>query len=315
MFLFIHKFLNKKNIRNNMIKKLKIILVCLLVMFVFSSCSSSNLGLVDAKSFEDVTLLSEDFLFKVARGEVEGAFLVHKFGRNENVKTNIVPVSIGGNYRTPTTAIQLKVNSSSSLDTAAGVGARTLKIIGLNSTGDEISEELTLNGTSDSALSTKSYIRLYRAYVLDSGSYANQTTPSQRGRLTIRDANGLHWTAINLADTNFGVSQTQIGIYSIPRGFTCYLLSKEMSVDTNKAAVIYFFQRQNITDTTAPYSAMRLVEQHDGVSGHIDVNPKNIITSFPELTDVGFMAETTTGTASVSVDFELVCLKDSIFKT
>ena len=86
-----------------------------------------------------------------------------------------------------------------------------------------------------------------------------------------------------------------------------------MSVNSNKAANIYFFQRQNITVTSAPFGTMRLVEKHIGISNTFELASRSAVTKFPELTDIGFMANTDTGTAEVSVEFELVCLDNVLF--
>jgi len=292
--------------------KLKLIFF-LLPVFLFSGCMSTGIGVVDSGSFENTTILTQNFLDEITLGNVEGAFMVHKFGANDNVGTTLTPISLSGNYQTPTTAAALEILSSNANDNSAGTGARTVRIFGLNSSGDEITEDVSLSGTTPVALSN-SYLRLYRAYVLESGSYATQTTPSQLGTITIRGAGaGATWSTISVIGGGFGVGQTEIGVYTVPRGYNCWLLRKVMSINSNKVANLYFFQRQNITDTTAPYSTMRLVEKHIGIANTFELVSRSAVSKFPELTDIGFMGNTDTGTAEVSVEFELVCLDTTLF--
>lgn len=283
----------------------KLILISL-VMVVFAGCTPGTITIEDY-------ILNQDFLNEIALGNIDGAYVVHKFGASDSVGTTIAPVSIGGFYRTPTTATTLEVLSDNANDNSGGTGARVVRIFGLNASGHEIYEDVNLSGVTPVALSN-SYLRVYMWYVLESGSYATATTPSQLGTLTIRETGGGQtWSILNVIGGGFGVGQSEIGVYSIPKDHTCWLLKKVMSVNSNKAANIYFFQRQNLTDTTAPYSAMRLVEKHIGVTAVEEITSRSAINKFPELTDIGFMANTETGTAEVSVEFEMVCLNNNIF--
>ena len=298
--------------------KLNNIIMMSLLCFLFVGCVSANTSKTDSNgntliNITNHPLITQDFLNEIARGGVEGAYTVHKFGANDVVGTAITPITISGFYRTPTTATSLEIVSDDAQDSAAGNGARKFLIIGLNSTGHEISEEVTMNGLTPVAL-TNQYLRLYRFYAIESGSYATQTIPSQLGTITIQETGGGDvWSELNIVDGGFGVGQSEIGVYTVPKGYNCWLLKKVMSVDSVKSANIYFFQRQNITKTTAPYSTMRLVEKHIGVTGVQEINSRSAITKFPELTDVGFMAETTTGTASISIEFEMVCLDKVLY--
>lgn len=285
-------------------KKL-ILILTITVLTLFSGCTS--VAVMPEKQ------ITQDFLFEIAKGDIDGAYVVHKFGANDNVGTSIQPVSLSGNYRTPTTAQTLEILSDNAGDTSNGAGARKVKIFGLNSSGEEIQEEVTLNGLTPVTLSNQ-YLRIYRYYVLESGTYASQTQGSHLGEITIRGVGGGDlWSYIDVIDGGFGAGQSEIGAYTVPKGKTCWLLKKVMSVNSNKYANIYFFKRENITQTTAPFKPMRLVEKHIGVVGVTDLNSRSAIDKFEELTDIGFLANTNTGTAEVSVEFELVCLDNEKF--
>lgn len=249
-----------------------------------------------------------DYLIEVARGNVAGAAIVHKFGEH-SVGTTLVPVCEGGVYQTPTTATALEFLSSDANDTSAGTGAREVTVIGLDSSWNEVSQTVTTNGTSAVALGTN-LIRLYRWYVSSSGTYATSSSGSHAGTLTVRVSGaGATWSTIGTSP--FAEGQSQIGAYTVPTGKTAYLLSDQVDVDTSKTIDAVFFQRPNADDVATPFSgAMRVVAKYIGVSGHqphIYSTPKG---PFVGPCDIGFMAKHASSTGDVSVDFELLIIDD-----
>jgi len=168
---------------------------------------------------------------------------------------------------------------------------------------------LVTNGTTAVALSTD-LTRLYRWYVSSSGTYATQTAGSHAGTLTIR-ASGAGATWSQIIASPFSIGQSQIGVYTIPSGYTANLLSKNIFTDTNKTADIYFYQRPNADDVSSPYSGtMRLVEREVGVSGGFNLKTRSPKGSFVGPCDVGFMGKVSSGTAEVSCEFELLIIEN-----
>lgn len=72
-------------------------------------------------------------------------------------------------YPFQTTASTLTVTSTDDTDTSAGVGARTVKITGLDSNYDELEETVSMNGTAG-VTTTNSFVAVNRAYVATGGS-------------------------------------------------------------------------------------------------------------------------------------------------
>lgn len=243
----------------------------------------------------------------VSRRVVPGAVTVGKFGRNPAVGTSAVPICEGGIYRTPqvggATALRVKAGGNAN-DAAAGSGARSIRLIGLDAEGYEIEEVLDTAGASASAASAQSFLRLYRYLVETSGTYATASSGSHVGNIVIEDAAGTEdWATISAV--SFPRGQSKIGVYTVPKNKAAYIDNIQVSVEGNKSANILLFQRQAILEGNPPYHAMRLLEEHTGISGPlalIDKSPKPI----PELTDVGFMAYTSSGTVSVSVAFDML---------
>lgn len=249
-----------------------------------------------------------EFYLEISKGNVPKHSIVHKFGAG-SIGTTVSPVSTTGDYPCPTTAVSLEIVSDSANDTSAGTGAREVTITGINASWAEQTITVATNGTTAVVVSG-TWLRVHRWYVSQSGTYATGATYSHAGNLTLRVAGaGATWTTI--PTTPIPVGQSQIGCYTIPTGYKGYLLSKSVYTDSSKTADIFFFQRPNANDTTAPYTGtLRLVEREIGVTGgyfHPFASPK---PPFVGPCDVGFMAKVATGTADVSVEFELLLVQD-----
>lgn len=245
-----------------------------------------------------------DYQLEVAKGNVSGTTIVRKFGRNPSIGTTTAPISITGLYQTPTAATALEIVSSSANDTSAGSGARTVTIIGLNSSFVETTQTVTMNGTTPVALSTD-LIRAYRMYVETSGTYGSASAGSHAGTITLRTSGGgATWLQLALINS-FPMGQSLCGAYTVPDGYTGYVYLTNMSVESTKTITLYFFQRPNSDTVSAPYSSVRVQSVFDAVAGFVDFGDDHFLGAFSAKTDVGFMANTSSGTAAVSVEFKI----------
>lgn len=255
------------------------------------------------------------YYLNVIQGIVADEFIVTKFGRHATVGTTLTHVSISGFYQTPTTAQTLEILSSDTDDKPSSAGAHKVLIEGLDSNFDIQLDTVTLNGLLPVTLN-KQFIRVYRGYVIESGSYVTTSIPSHQGQITLRGTGaGVTWFIIDTVEgttSGFGIGQTQIGTYTIPRGYTGYLLTKSFSVESNKPASIYFFKREMADDITSPYTGiMRLFEQNDGITTPFSVGHEVPLNVIPGPAEVGFFARVVSTTASVSVEFQLLVKKNN----
>ena len=115
----------------------------------------------------------------VSRGLVSGMQSIKKFGRNAAVGTSFVPIAMGGVYQTPqgsaATALRIKSGGDAN-DTAAGSGARSVTLEGLDENFELATEALATAGASASSATSTTFTRLFRAYVTPdtgSGTYAS----------------------------------------------------------------------------------------------------------------------------------------------
>ena len=257
------------------------------------------------------TIPSADFYTECTKGNIPYHTIVHKFGENDSVGTSYVPVARGGLYNTPqsTSATTLRIKAGGNAnDTAAGTGAREITLIGIDETGAEVTETLATAGASASSATTTTFMRLYRAYVSASGTYATAAAGSHSANITIENGlGGTDWAIID--DTDFPKSQSEIGAYTIPVGYTGYFLSAFGFVDATKTTKLLFFKREGIMETAAPYQAMRAVFEERLEGGEFTVEPKAPIYLGTGC-DIGFMAKVDTTTAEVELDFEILLVKN-----
>jgi hypothetical protein len=147
---------------------------------------------------------------------------------------------------------------------------------------------------------------LFKAYVSKSGTYATSAAGSHSADIDIETTGGTLWATIDA--TGFPKSQTQIGLYTIPLGKTGFLREYHLTVNTSGTKTVDFamFKRENILETSPPYTGMTLLHELIGVGDTVDFEYK-IPAVLPALTDFGFMAKgASSPDATVEFTIELV---------
>jgi hypothetical protein len=236
--------------------------------------------------------------------------VVSKFGMNSAVGTFVVPITTGGTYQTPTTAVAVRIKSGGNAnDTAAGTGAREVTVYGLDENFALAEEAIATAGASASSYTTTTFSRIFRVKVTKSGTYASASAGSHSGDIVVEDSSSNVFATIN--STGFPRGQSQIGSYAIPSGKTGYVFNINFHVGQSGAANVLFFTRESIGTTSAPYGVMRLNDEWPDVTGHV-ILPESTIYKCPAESDVGFMAQkTVSGTVAVSVSFDILLVDDN----
>jgi hypothetical protein len=251
-----------------------------------------------------------DWGVQVSRGNILNAEVVHIFGM-ANVGTTFSPIADALAYRTPqvgsATALRIKAGGNAA-DTAAGAGARSVRLTGLNSTGDVVSEVLVTAGASASAATSAQFIRLFDAEVVDSGTYGTQSAGSHVGNIVIENAaGGTDWATIPI--NGFPTSNTSIGSYTIPRNHTGFVQGMSIAVEGAKLVDVLMLQRNGVLDTSAPYSPVKRVQEWIGVDTNL-VDEFEMPLIFEELTDIGMLGKVSNGTGNVSIQMDILLLKN-----
>lgn len=159
-----------------------------------------------------------DFYFQASSGEIRGLEAVNKFGSNLDIDTASAPETLwstGGLYVFPTTSGSISVVSSSANDAAAGTGARTIVVEGLDENYREITETFTMDGINPVNSSIwNNWLRVYRTFVASAG-----TGEVNAGDITITRG------ALTVATIPTDLGQTQMAVFTIPEDKKGYIVS------------------------------------------------------------------------------------------
>ena len=163
---------------------------------------------------------SEPFELQASRSQVSYHNTLFKYGYNSDIlNVNETIWDGGGLYAYPASAAVMHVSSSSTNDTSAGTGARTVFIQGLDADYNLLSETVTLNGQTQVA-TTGSYLRVFRAYVDTAGSGGTNAGDIYVG--TSGATAGVP-TGTFYAKIVAGEAQTLMAVYTVPAGHTLYI--------------------------------------------------------------------------------------------
>ena len=238
----------------------------------------------------------------IARGKFSGFQMVHKFGRNLDTSAGEDVWALGGVYTgfPLTTLEKVEVVSSDAADTnTTGAGAWSVYIEGLDASYNFQSETVLLSGTTP-VDSVNTYRRLSRAYVVTS---ATNNTVFNAGTITIRHTTT---TANVFAAIPIGLSQTQVGCYSVPTGKKAYIKYLEIMPGKNQTANLqagFWIRLSGASPRIINTVSASSVEEHkQQVYGGIEL---------PANTDVCVRVfEVSTTNVRVYVLFDLVLIDD-----
>ena len=227
---------------------------------------------------------------------------VHKFGKNTAIGTGFVEVWDGGTHTWPTAAAAVRVQAGgNAADDIAGAGARKIQIEGLDENWEEAEEVIELAGASQSSATTTTFIRVFRAYVSEVGTYHGSNT----GAITIEDASAnVH------AYIEAGAGQTQMTQYTTPINTVSSMSRLAFTIDTGKTVDVRMYQNTNANDVSAGYTgAKRLIHEWVGLKDLVFRDRLDANITFNGATDIWFEAKVSVGTASISIDYDLVIYK------
>lgn len=208
-----------------------------------------------------------DYLINIGFGLVPGLTRVTALGNNPDVDTGTIPEDVwsgGGLYPWMTASTALEIVSTNANDTAAGTGARTVLVQGLDINYIEVSQTITLNGVTPVAL-PQNLFRINNALIASAGSGETNT-----GIINIQDAGA--GTIRAIIPAGYGI--TKQSIYTVPAGYTLQILSQFFSFNEvaggNKFARFATFVRSSNGFYRLPLELAVGDEppyRHDGIPG------------------------------------------------
>ena len=234
----------------------------------------------------------------ISAGSVNGTSYIEKFGMNTDVDANKETIWDGGGiYTYIATAETVTITSTSGSDSAAGTGARTVEVQGLNSSYEVVTETLTVGGAG----STVEFLRVFRARVITAGSSGvNEGTISVTSddTSTVLAEIGVDGTGSNAA----GRGQTFMALYTIPAGKTGYLTQWTVGSGKQNTDAVAFILSRDATVTDAAFNSKDIIT----VSATTYSKNYTIPLQFTEKTDIEVRAYSGTNNSLVSSTFNLI---------
>ena len=166
-------------------------------------------------------------------------------------------------------------------------------------------DTLTTNGASAGANGVIEFVRVFRAWVATSGTYAVTSSPSHVAAVTVENAAGsADW--ITIPSESLGIGQSEVAAYTVPAGKSAWITSYNITVDATKASDVHLFKRESILDTAAPYQAAREIVRHIGLTVPLTQRYEIPEGPFPPFTDIWAEAKVGATTGDVSVNMEII---------
>lgn len=251
----------------------------------------------------DLSADLKNWALEVARGNVKGHSAVQKFGASDSVGTTFEDVwDLGGKYYWRDTATTLNLSSSSTADTWGGTGAWQLQIQGLDSNYDLQTETINLSGQTP-VQTTKSYIRVFRMLVTQAG-----TTKSNEGMVYLGESatitNGVPDDLTKQsAHIHIDHAQTLMALYTIPNGYTGYLVKGWATSGAGKNTEVHFHAR--------PFGGADNLKFDFDMLDYAFIYEYGIPLEVPEKTDLWVEAKVDSGTTKVSSGFDIVLIANT----
>ena len=244
-----------------------------------------------------------DYYTEVALGNVAGRSLVHKFGRNPDIDLAstfemIWHGSVDYSGFDVAGAQTVDIVSDSTNDDVGGTGATSITIYGLDSSYDEVTEDISMDGTTP-VTSVNSYLRLNRAVVVAAGDLGEND-----GEITISQTTS--GTVFCYIPAEF--NQAQFGGYTIPNNKTGYLLDLYGGISGSLKAnlILRLRVRPNGETFQIKYESTIIGEG----SSHLHHEFPAPQGPFTEKTDIKIEASSDTNNIVVSGGFTLLLVDD-----
>ncbi len=227
---------------------------------------------------------SAHYLFDVAQGKFYDQTAVNIFGFNTAVDTSFETLwNDGGTYAFPSSAVAMDLVSTSTSDTM------DVLVSGLDASYNEISETVTLTGTS-AVTTSASFLRINSAIIL-SGQNAGEISVSNGG------------TTYAFIGADLGT--TQACIYTVPAGHSLYIFRIDFNSATTNGNK-YLTVRNKLATHTG--RVLHVAEATFAVS-QVSYD-RQVPFKIAEKTDFEFQAKSSSSTNEAAVFVEAVLIKN-----
>lgn len=245
----------------------------------------------------------EPFELQVGEGAVAYHSVLHIFGYNADVDSAAEEAiwPAGGLIPYLSSPVAMKVSSSDANDTAAGTGARTVYIKGINGTGSETDEIVTLNGQTE-VNTAHTYTFIQQVTVMTVGSGGKNAGNIYVGTGTVTA--GVPAVVYGIAAT--GENNSLTGAWVCPAGYKGYITFGSVQTGTENGAN-YIAGRLKLMEANGLERTAAIVTFANG-SFEYNFNYPIQITAGQRVTAT---AKSTADNEAVSSYFQIVLVKDA----
>lgn len=246
--------------------------------------------------------VTEPFELQVARGQITGHSTVLVSGTFPTLGTSQATVwNRGGIYVYPATAQVMVVASSSANDAAAGTGARTVVIQGLDASYNQIEETVTLNGQTG-VNTTNSFLRVTHMYVATAGSGL-----AAAGTISVGTGTVTAGVPAVVYLNYLAQSGATSAVWTVPAGYTAYINAIQASSGNATAGQWTNFGLFIASSQGGPLDSTLQWITSNGGNAQISI-PYPI--AVPEKIDFEIRAISTTASTSVDANMQIVYVKN-----
>jgi hypothetical protein len=228
---------------------------------------------------------NEDTYLNISRGLVKGTKHIHKFGAVPSMSTG----TTGSVWDVNDTIYPwTTLTAASTLTLAANVADNGLSvtIYGLDANYNEIDETVTIS--AGAATTTKSFLRVYRAFA----------SAPNTNNIDIKVS------STTIARITAGLAQTLMAVYTVPTGYTGYLLHGTMTAQASADATGNMFVRYfGQTSFRVGHSF-----EVSGSGGQYDYT-FGVPISIPEKSDIDVRVTTRSNNGRYTAAFDIVLIK------
>ena len=224
---------------------------------------------------------------------------IGKFGTNPEVGTTKEGIwSVGGSFNWLEAPENIQIASGGDVgDDAAGDGARTIIIKGIDENLKLSSETLITAGAAASTPSVKKYWRIWLVQVETVGLYSGTNIDT-----VVIESSA---TSTTLGQMLPGDSTSLLAQISTPDDHFALVRHVVVSVEGNKVINLDVCLRSNFDDVTPPMCPFIIVKKFIGLNAFHTDTPKSLLI-IPPMSDFFFRGATDTGTSAISVGFDVL---------
>ena len=235
-------------------------------------------------------LYEHDYL-AIAKGESNGYSSVHKFGAAPALSINTTGTIWDVNdtlypWSAFNTAGVLNIPAVNAADNGDSV-----KVYGLDENFNPIEEDFTLSSTA-TVTGTKTFSRVYRAYYYDSTTNAGDISVLRGATTVLR--------------IKAGKAQTLMAIYTVPAGYTAYLMQGTASIKYGGDASIEMFVRY------FGQTSFRIGHAGEVAGTGMPYNYRfTVPIAIPEKSDIDVRASVRSNNSKVTAAFDLILVENT----